>query len=296
MVDDTGRRRYKSALTDNAAWDDFALRQGDVVVITPPKCGTTWTQSLVLCLIFGRPGMDVSIDEYSIWLDPGFRDQAALKAMLDGQTHRRCIKTHTPMDGIPQEPDLRYIAVYRHPLDAHFSMRRHAANVKMDLFDGRFAAGDGPETFARYLEDPPEHEMGDGVTLAAQVHHFRTLLAVADQQNVILLHYADMKRDLASEAARLSEFLGYNHSPELIREMAESLRFEMVQANARARTEHNERASATFHDPAAFYDSGTNRKWVGRISDDEYAAYRAKLEALLPPDQVRWLEEGGKLA
>lgn len=295
MRDDGGKVRYKSALTDNAAWDRFNLRSDDIVVITPPKCGTTWTQSLVLCLIFGRPGMDVSVDEYSLWLDPGFRDQDALIAILEAQTHRRCIKTHTPLDGVPFDPEVRYVAVYRHPLDAHFSMRRHAANAKIDPFGGRFAAGDDPETLARFLEDPPGNEMGDGVTLTALAHHFRTLLAVADRPNVILLHYADMKRDLAAEAARLSGFLGYDHPPDRIREFAESLQFETVQANARAKAEHSERARDVFHDPAAFYHSGTNGKWVGRVSDAEHAAYRTKLEALLPPGPLRWLEEGGRL-
>lgn len=295
MTQNNGRAVYKSAVTDNGAWRDFELRKDDVVVITPPKSGTTWTQSLTLCLIFGRPGMDVAVDEHSLWLDPGFRDQAGIKAILDAQTHRRCIKTHTPMDGIPHDPDVRYVAVYRHPLDAHFSMRRHAANAKIDLFNGRFAGGDGPETFRLFLEDPPANEMGDGVTLTALVHHFRSLEAVADQPNVLMLHYADMKRDLAAEAARLSPFLGYDHPPELIREIADSLQFETVQANARAKTEHNERATDTFHDPAAFFDSGTSRKWLGRISDADYAAYRAKLGELLPPGHARWLEEGGRL-
>jgi hypothetical protein len=53
--------------------------------------------------------------------------------MFEAQNHRRCIKTHTPFDGIPYDPDCTYIAVYRHPIDAHFSMRRHVANLQEDL-------------------------------------------------------------------------------------------------------------------------------------------------------------------
>ena len=68
---------YVSRMTDNRIWDRFALRQGDVIVATPPKCGTTWSQALVLSLLFGKPGMDKEMDDLSIWLDPGFRDQSA---------------------------------------------------------------------------------------------------------------------------------------------------------------------------------------------------------------------------
>ena len=287
--------RYKSAMTDNSAWDSFALRPGDLIVTTPPKCGTTWTQSLALCLIFGRPGMDDEVDDHSVWLDPGFRDQARIAALLDAQTHRRCIKTHTPADGFPFRPDCRYVGVYRHPLDAHFSLRRHAANSKIDVFDGRFAAGDGPETFTRFLQDPPAAQMGDGITLSSLVHHFRTVRALASQPNVLLLHYADMTRDLAAEAVRLSGFLGYDYDAQRLAAFADSLRFEKVQANARAKVEHNPRSSDTFHDPAAFFDSGSSRKWEGRITPAEFAAYRAKLASLLPPEDSRWLEQGGSL-
>ncbi len=129
---------YRTRLTDNRIWDMFALRQGDVIVATPPKCGTTWTQALVLSLLFEKPGMDKVMDDLSVWLDPAIRDQLPIARMFEAQSHRRCIKTHTPFDGIPFDPDCTYIAVFRHPIDAHFSMRRHVANLKEDLIQDRF--------------------------------------------------------------------------------------------------------------------------------------------------------------
>jgi hypothetical protein len=91
------KKTYKSGMTDNSAWGGFVLRPDDIVITTPPKCGTTWMQSLALCLIFDRPGMDDKVDDISLWLDPGFRDQSAVARILDEQSHRRCIKTHTPI-------------------------------------------------------------------------------------------------------------------------------------------------------------------------------------------------------
>ena len=38
-------------------------------------------------------------------------------ADLDAQTHRRFIKTHTPLDGLPHDPRVTYIGVGRDPRD-----------------------------------------------------------------------------------------------------------------------------------------------------------------------------------
>ena len=49
------RTRYRSIIADSGRWDGFAFRPGDVVISTPPKCGTTWTQMLCALLIFDGP-------------------------------------------------------------------------------------------------------------------------------------------------------------------------------------------------------------------------------------------------
>jgi hypothetical protein len=60
MVDaQTPRTRYRSILADSSRWDGFAFRPGDIVISTPPKCGTTWTQMLCALLIFDGMGFTV---------------------------------------------------------------------------------------------------------------------------------------------------------------------------------------------------------------------------------------------
>ena len=46
-------------------------------------------------------------------------------AELAEQQHRRFIKTHTPLDGIPLDPRVSYIVTARHPLDTFVSLCRH---------------------------------------------------------------------------------------------------------------------------------------------------------------------------
>lgn len=41
------RRTYTDAVTDSTRWAAFVPREGDIVVSTPPKSGTTWTQGIL---------------------------------------------------------------------------------------------------------------------------------------------------------------------------------------------------------------------------------------------------------
>ena len=42
-----------------------------------------------------------TINEHSIWLDMRFNDFDEVSARYAAQTHRRCIKSHLPADGLP---------------------------------------------------------------------------------------------------------------------------------------------------------------------------------------------------
>ena len=46
---------------------------------------------------------------------------------LPPSRHRRFIKTHTPLDGIPLDPRATYIATARHPLDMFVSLYHQSA-------------------------------------------------------------------------------------------------------------------------------------------------------------------------
>src|SRR5689334_24191330 len=98
------RTRYRSIVADSARWDGFAFRPGDVVISTPPKCGTTWTQMLCALLIFDGPDFPAPLDQLSPWLDMSTRPLAQVMATYAAQPHRRIVKTHTPLDGLPLYP------------------------------------------------------------------------------------------------------------------------------------------------------------------------------------------------
>src|SRR3954449_1862464 len=118
-------RRYEGKVFDSSRWDGFVLRPGDIIISTPPKCGTTWMQMICALLVFQTPQFDRPLDQISPWLDMLTRDRDSVVADLDAQSHRRFIKTHTPFDGLPHDAGVRYIAVGRDPRDVACSWDNH---------------------------------------------------------------------------------------------------------------------------------------------------------------------------
>ena len=75
-----------------------------------------------------------------------------MTAAFAAQTHRRFIKTHTPLDGIPLHADATYLVVGRDPRDVAISYEHHAANLDFARFLELRAAAVGNEDLA---ELPP---------------------------------------------------------------------------------------------------------------------------------------------
>ena len=93
--------RYRSHDEDSAHWLDFPFRSGDIVISTRSKSGTTWVQ-MMCALLSQTPQLPSKLSTLSPWLDwlVNPRDDV-MYAHLSAQAHRRFIKTHTPLDGLP---------------------------------------------------------------------------------------------------------------------------------------------------------------------------------------------------
>lgn len=209
-------RDYFGPVTNTDIWDEFQLRPNDVIVCTPPKCGTTWMLNIVMMLIYGRVVPDAGNREEAPWLDCGFRDRKAIAAKQASLTRRRCIKSHTPMDGISYGSGPTYIVVYRHPVDAHFSFRSHVENMKdpgplLEMFPDDIRAG-----FHRFVDGPLTNAGMDDLTVHSMIHHYEQSRMREDKGNVHFFHYADLSRDLHGQIERLARILEIDLSPEFL--------------------------------------------------------------------------------
>lgn len=280
-------RDYIGELTDSTRWGAFRPRDGDIVVTTPPKAGTTWTQAILALLISGDPEVDADTSMRSPWIDINVRPIEDVIERLEAQTHRRQVKSHTPLDGLPIWPDLRYIAVYRHPIDIHFSFKKHISNMSFDIMKDMFAE-DPRESFHQFLEGAGF----DATDLETVVTHYQTAGSRAELENLLVLHYADMTRDLSSTVRRIAEHVGISHSLELMAQLTEAARFDSMKSNSHRFTPSA--GQGFWREDSNFFHSATSNKWEGVLTEDDLAAYDARISELLSAADRAWLEWGDR--
>src|SRR5713101_8504198 len=217
----TAVRRYEVSMYDSNRWDGFELRDGDIVISTPPKCGTTWTQMICALLIFQTPELPQPLDLVSPWVDMVPRTIEDVRADLDARTHRRFIKSHTPLDGLPWDERVTYITAGRDPRDVAISWDNHFGNMNLEEFFRQRQEAVGLEDLSEFFPDGfPEFPveaidrfwqwMGAEPTqggLVDLVHHLDTFWQRRDEPNVILLHYAELQADLEGEMRKFADRL-----------------------------------------------------------------------------------------
>ena len=280
---------YKGPVYGSTRWDGFVPRDDDVFICTPPKSGTTWTQAICAFLIFGRTGADIKPGMISPWIDSKSEPIDELYAMLAAQTHRRFIKTHTPLDGVPYFPQCTYLSVYRDPRDTYFSMRGHAANLKSEKLAHRLVAsvGDGFREWATKSFTPGDPE---SFALGANVHHYQSYRRHAALRNLHFFHYADMKRDLRGAIMGMAAALNLTPSDVLLAEIVDAVSFENMRENARNFAPNA--GSGVWKDDRQFFSNGQSQRWRETLSSGDLALYDVRVRALLPEDEIAWLHNG----
>ena len=236
------------------------------------------------------------------------RPLAEVTAALAAQTHRRFIKTHTPLDGLPLHPDVTYLVVGRDPRDVAISFEHHLANLDVARFLELRAAAVGNEDLAELperrvpSEDPVERfrtfvadetRADPPPTLASVLHYLDTGWQHRRDPNVALFHYADLQADLAGELLRLARVLGIPCSPERARELAPEA--SLARMRERAADVAPSASQQYWKDVRAFFRSGGTGEWRARLSAADLAAYEARVAQLVGPDLAAWAH-GGRLA
>lgn len=289
----TDRPLYLGPLTDNRRWEHVRIRPDDVFVVTPPKCGTTWMQTIVALLLSGDPQVETELSVKMPWVDIRLREIAEVAARLEAMTHRRSMKSHTPMDGLPLDAQPQYLCVFRHPLDAHLSFRRHIANMPLSFYAMWFPDDDPDNVaFRRFLDGGPEGFDMDAAPLAHILRHYQAARALAERPNVTLFHYADMTADLAGTVRQVAALLDIAHPPEVMDALIEAATFENMKQDAARFAPAG--GTGFFKSDTAFFHSGTSGQWRGVLSEADLAAYDRVMDAHLSPQDRAWLEYGSR--
>ena len=278
--------QYTGLITDTGRWSKFNHRADDIFICTPPKCGTTWTQAIVCMLVFGEADHGQMPGVISPWIDAQFAPIDDYIAMIDGQTNRRFIKTHTPLDGIPFFAECTYLVVCRDPRDMYFSMLNHRDNMNDEEL-AFTTMPSGPTGYKDWIEGEFLHDNFDRQCLTGVAKFVDSYWRFKDLTNIHLYHYADMKRDLRGHISKVATALEIVVNDRQLDEMTAAATFEAMQKKG---DQYAPGAGmGMWKKEQGFFANGSNAQWRGKLSEAELQALDAKLQTLLTQEQIDWL-------
>lgn len=276
---------------DSRRWAAVDARPDDIVISTPPKSGTTWMQGIVYSLLWPR-GDGPAFDGITPWIDMRLFPIEDVAADVEAQTHRRFLKTHTPADCLAIDDDVSYLVVYRDGRDALVSWANHRGKMRPEVIEAlnERAAGDGLDPLDPYLDvDDLDVLFDEWLVECSSVRHLASWWPLRDLPNVCFVHYADLLADLGGEMRRIAEFLQLDIPDDAWPAAVDRCRIDEMRTAAAA----SGRMDLAFEGgAAAFFNQGTNGRWVGRLTDRQVERYLDHVADGLPADAAQWLEHG----
>jgi aryl sulfotransferase len=268
-------------------WADLPVREGDIVISTVPKSGTTWMQMICSLLIFQTPDLPVPLQQLSPWLEwPGHK-RDDIFAELASQNHRRFIKTHMRLSELPIDSRVMYIAVGRHPLDAALSF------INSHIASEEAGNGRGIPPAHNVLREWVDRETSlewknianpEGFTLSAITQHLSDAWERRNEPNILLFHYEQLSEDLEGEMRRLAACLGITVPGIAWPDLVKAATFTEMRASA-----SRLQPVSGLADPAAFFHGGKSGRGRELLDDPVLDHYHERMERLAKPDLVAWL-------
>jgi hypothetical protein len=287
--------RYRSPEEDSGRWAGFPFRRGDIVISTRSKSGTTWMQMICALLVFQTPELPATLAELSPWLDRLTEPREQVYARLEAQRHRRFVKTHTPLDGLPLDPRATYVVVARHPLDMAVSLYHQGDNIDRERL--RKLTGQAPpdkppapraplrEWLLSWVErdDDPRAQLD---SLPGVMWHLSDAWRRRHDPNVVLVDYDDLLRDLDGEMRRLAALLRVDVPGDAWPRLVEAATFARMKERG---AELVPDTAGVLKDHRAFFRAGRSGSGRELLDGAELARYRARAAQLAPPDLLAWL-------
>ncbi len=306
MLVEPASREYRSWAIDSKRWEFYQPRPDDIIIATFPKCGTTWTQQIVSLLVFQTP-VAKPVMQISAWIDLRFgQPLEAVLAQIEAQKHRRFLKSHLPLDGLPFYDAVKYIHVARDGRDACMSFHNHGTGISaqlLELFDKICLADatighpfprlpDHPaEFFHQWLTAEPFDERGGPIPSLLSFFYFqRTWWEARHRPNVLFVHFNDLKTDLPGEMRRIASFLEISVAEDIWPELVAAAGFDAMRRDGDTLMAA---LASLFQDGSQrFFFKGANEQWRGIFREEDLALYDATAQAMLSPECAKWVAHG----
>ncbi len=294
---------YQNHVLDSTHWKYYKPRPNDIIISTSYKSGTTWMQEIVRQLIF--LGHDVpernkvALWDVSPWLEARFEPIESLLPKLEAQTHRRFIKTHLALDSLPFFPEIKYIIVGRDARDVAMSLwnhydeftpesYEHTNNIPGRVGDPLVPPIDIHDYLHQWLTRGWFDWESEGYPFWGNMHHTKMWWNYRHLPNILFVHYADLKKDLAGELRRVAAFLEVPLPEDATPDILKEVTLEAMRERARA----TDGMQGWKKGVDSFFFKGTNERWKDVFTEEELNLYDQTASKVLTPECRAWLEQG----
>lgn len=158
----------------------------DKLVVTYPKCGTTWTQQIIYLIL--NDGIPVKNDKQFIF-------DTFLEFTGEKSITKPIVKTHLPFHLMPYNENAKYLLVFRNPKDTCVSLYYHIKAVP--VFDLKM-------NFHQFFDEWINGQIFYGDYFQ---HNYDYWLHRMDD-NIQYLIYERMKQNPREAVLKIAEFLG----------------------------------------------------------------------------------------
>ncbi|GBN58563.1 Sulfotransferase family cytosolic 1B member 1 [Araneus ventricosus] len=169
---------------------DYVPHDGDIIVASYPKTGTTWLQYIVFQIISKGelfPSFDDCLYKYAPFLE------MSGTAVLENMGKPRVYKHHCPYNMVQKNEKAKYIYIYRKPEDTVISYYHFMINLgheipEMDEFFEDFISGN--IAYGHYFD------------------HALSFFAHKGSENMLLVSYEKLLLNKREEILRIAKYLG----------------------------------------------------------------------------------------
>ena len=303
MVNDLPQRThvYRNHHLDSTRWDDFVPRDDDIVIATPYKSGTTWMQGIVGNLILPQ---EQHPHQSSPWIEMRLHPFEEMMAQLAEQPHRRFIKTHLPLDGLPYYPQIKYIVVSRDGRDVFMSMWNHyksyTTTAYQDMNDTPGRVGpplpvcpqDIGEFWQMWITRGWFEWENEGYPFWANMRHVQTWWDYRHLPNILFVHYNHLKEDPANQIQQVAHYLDIQVPSEELPQLVHATSFNTMREKAIAREAGRGEQSHFKEGARDFFYKATNNRWKDVLTPEDLELYEVAAGGELSPSCRAWLEQG----
>ncbi|XP_075045159.1 sulfotransferase 2B1-like [Mixophyes fleayi] len=239
---------------------DFQFQEGDIVIVTYPKSGTTWMQE-ILTLIYSQGDTEIATTVPN-WVRAPWLEHTYFKETLKDGEGPRIITTHLPSDVLApalQKSKAKVVYIARNPKDVAVSFYYFHKMAKFLPESGTF-----PEFLDLFLKGK--------VYYGSWFDHVKGWHRQRKNMDYFYITYEDLQKDLRRSIKKLCGFLGCPMYSKEVDKVEQHCKFPVMSQNLMVNYSLIPR-DIMDHEQSKFMRKGVVGDWKQHFTEEQSAAF-----------------------